>query len=157
VILLSVGLVLLTFVLHIVGAARVWDGGVLAFVSDCGIRSGVYMMDVSRRIVVQIADNLQPSLPKWEGAELDLVAGTTFPIVYYNANSDVVNAGTSGLFLPSSPNEVSNVWGQAPDGRWAIVMFREDNYEIFITDLSHQSAYRLTYNQCNDHYPRWQP
>jgi hypothetical protein len=134
-----------------------WDDGVLAFISDCGTQSQIYMIDVSRHILVQIGDNAQTRLPKWDGEQLDLVEGRTFPVVYYGASADVVNADTSGFFLPSSANEVSNIWGQAPDGRWAIVMFRDDNYEIYITNGDNQHAYRLTYNQCDDHYPRWQP
>lgn len=155
--LLSATLIVITFVVHIMGTLRLWDNGVLAFISDCGTQSYISIIDVSHHILVRISDNTQSRLPRWDGEQLELVEGRTFPLVYYGAGADVVDAGTSGLFLPSSANEVSNIWGQATDGRWAIVMLRDDNYEIYITDTGNQHAYRLTYNQCDDHYPRWQP
>ncbi|MFN8374767.1 MAG: hypothetical protein U0694_18045 [Anaerolineae bacterium] len=140
-----------------VGNAGVWNGGVLAFISDCGEDSSIYVMDVWRHIQMRFSGDTYQQLPLWQGRVLTLAEGVTSPIVFYGAEHDVIDASAPGFFLPSSSNEMSNVWGQAPDGRWAVVMFRDNNYEIYVTDTERQAAYRLTYNECHDHYPRWQP
>lgn len=135
------------------------DGGVLAYIADCDGESDVFLMDVSHKMALRLTsnDDARHHMPQWTDDELRFVEGSTYPLIFYGAREDVIPADTPGFFLPYSPNEVSNIWGQAPDGRWALVMFRDNNYELYITDIGNQQARRFTYNRCDEHYPRWQP
>ncbi len=155
---LLLGFALVAFGSRVVGTAGIWNNGVLAFISDCQTEaSSVYMIDIGHLIDIRLTNQQPDRLPQWEGQQLNLIEGKLFPLVFYGASADVINTDARGFFLPTYSTEVSNIWGQAPDGRWAVVMFRDNNYEIYVTDAGNQLARRLTYNQCDDHYPRWQP
>jgi hypothetical protein len=157
--LLFMSLLLTMAIMVGLGRARFVDGGVVAFIADCRGESNIYLMDVARMLILRLTDHnyARNHLPQWAADELKFVEGSTHPLIFYGAGHDVITADAPGFFLPSSPTDASNIWGQAPDGRWALVMFRDNNYELYVTEFGNQRARRLTFNQCDEHYPRWQP